>query len=492
MKLRLIHYRSELFLAALAGVSLGIFLLASRLTYRLGFPLDDAWIHQTYARNLAVSGEWAYIPGAPSAGSTAPLWSALLAIGYWLGVNLYAWTYWLGWLSLLAVGIAGMRLASAWGVSSAAGRVGVGCFLLLEWRLVWAAGSGMETLLMATMGLGLLAYLASGGRNWLGVGLVLGAAVWVRPDALSLLLPALVALGMAYVSWGERLRGLAHLLLGLTLLLAPYLFFNFLLSGKILPNTFFAKQAEYAILRQLPLWRRLVSQASIFGVGAGSLLVPGFILFLIQALRRRAWVWLAAVAWLMGYILLYALRLPVTYQHGRYLMPVLPVFFTLGLLGMLGWWRDGAVQTWRRVIQRAWLLSTALLLVAFWFLGLRAYALDVAVIETEMVDTALWVNQNTPLGKLVAAHDIGALGYFGDRPLLDLAGLVSPDVIPFIRDEKALAAYLDLRGAEYLVTFPGWYPQLTGQAKLIYQSTASFSPEMGGENMAVYTWNREE
>jgi hypothetical protein len=186
----------------------------------------------------------------------------------------------------------------------------------------------------------------------------------------------------------------------------------------------------------------------------------------------------------------------VTYQHGRYLIPVMPVYFVLGLVGMLDWLQSGgapaaapgALPAWRRIVQRAWLISTGLVLLVFWLLGARAYALDVAVIETEMVETARWVNQNTPAGALVAAHDIGALGYFGDRPLLDLAGLVSPEVIPFIRDEAGLAAYLEQRRAEYLVTFPGWYPALTAQAALIYQSQADFSPQLGGENMSVYRW----
>ena len=37
------------------------------------FPLDDSWIHQTYGRNLALNGEWAFLPGKPSAASTSPL-----------------------------------------------------------------------------------------------------------------------------------------------------------------------------------------------------------------------------------------------------------------------------------------------------------------------------------------------------------------------------------------------------------------------------------
>lgn len=496
MKSRLTGYKIELLLAALSAFSVGGYLAFSRLTYRLGFPLDDAWIHQTYARNLAEHGEWSYLLGSPSAGSTAPLWSGLLAIGHLLGAGPYAWSYFLGWLAFLALILTGRRMAGAWERFSQRALFGVGLFLALEWRLVWAAASGMETLLMAALALASLAYLLQGGRNWFGLGLGLGAAVWVRPDALSLLLPVGVALLVFEPGWAARWRAAARLLAGLGLLLAPYFLFNFWLSGSLLPNTFFAKQAEYAQMRQAPLLQRLLAQASLLLVGAGSLLLPGFAIFLVQAIRRRAWVWLAAAAWMAGYVLLYALRLPVTYQHGRYLIPVMPVYFVLGLVGMLDWLQSGgapaaapgALPAWRRIVQRAWLISTGLVLLVFWLLGARAYALDVAVIETEMVETARWVNQNTPAGALVAAHDIGALGYFGDRPLLDLAGLVSPEVIPFIRDEAGLAAYLEQRRAEYLVTFPGWYPALTAQAALIYQSQADFSPQLGGENMSVYRW----
>ncbi|NTV00188.1 MAG: PEGA domain-containing protein [Methanoregulaceae archaeon] len=47
----------------------GGYLLASQFSAGPGFPLDDAWIHQTYARNLVKIGQWAFIPGIPSAGS---------------------------------------------------------------------------------------------------------------------------------------------------------------------------------------------------------------------------------------------------------------------------------------------------------------------------------------------------------------------------------------------------------------------------------------
>jgi hypothetical protein len=268
----------------------------------------------------------------------------------------------------------------------------------------------------------------------------------------------------------------------------PYLLFNRALSGNWWPNTFFAKQAEYAVLRQVPLWRRFLSLASLPLIGPGAILLPGFVLWLWGAVHRRDWRGLAAAVWLLGYLLLYAMRLPVTYQHGRYIIPAMPVYLVWSLAGFACWLRPAISTPWRRVVGRAWMISLILLTLAFWARGASAYASDVAVIESEMVAVAHWVAENTEVGDLIAAHDIGALGYFGGRDLLDLAGLVSPEVIPFIRDEEQLAQHLDAQKARYLVTFPGWYPQLVQRAHPLFDTRAGFSLQQGGENMVVYEW----
>ena len=72
---------AALLLGALSALSLGGYLMASWQTYRLGFPLDDAWIHCTIARNLAEGHGWSYNPGVPVQNSSGPLWTALVALG---------------------------------------------------------------------------------------------------------------------------------------------------------------------------------------------------------------------------------------------------------------------------------------------------------------------------------------------------------------------------------------------------------------------------
>lgn len=483
--------RAVFLLAVLAALSLGGYLWASRVTFRLGFPLDDAWIHQTYARNLVERGEWAFVPGQPSAGSTAPLWSALLAVGQAFGWGPLGWAFVLGWAALLGLAVLGGVGLAAFEAGTARFGVWAGAFLALEWHLVWAAGSGMETLPYALLVTLVLVWLAAGWGRWFWLGAVIGLLGWVRPDGVTLLAPAGVGVllfAAGQPGWGGRLRAGVALGLGFALFFVPYLGFNWMLAGEVWPNTFFAKQAEYAVLRERFFGARLLAELRLPLVGAGALLLPGVVWLGVQAWRARRWVVLAGMGWWLGYAGLYAWRLPVTYQHGRYLMPAMPVFFLWGLAGMWGWTRGWRVGVGPRVLARAWPLSVGVVLLVFWGLGARSYALDVAVIESEMVETARWVAENTEADALIAAHDIGALGYFGGREIVDLAGLVSPEVIAFIRDEARLAAYLDRRGAAYLVTLEGWYPSLEAAAEMVYRTEGEFSPALGGANMVVYQW----
>src|SRR5690554_6070550 len=99
--------RSVLLLGLLAAAALAAYLAWSGREYGPGFPLDDAWIHQTYVRNLAQQGEWAFTPGQPSGGATSVAWVLLLAPGVWLGLAPFVWAWLLGWLALWGLGLLG-------------------------------------------------------------------------------------------------------------------------------------------------------------------------------------------------------------------------------------------------------------------------------------------------------------------------------------------------------------------------------------------------
>jgi hypothetical protein len=464
-----------------------IYLLTSRFTYGIGFPLDDSWIHQTYARNLALRGEWAFRPGIPSAGSTAPLWSALLALGFLLRLSPYIWTYLLGALTLFALAV-----VSEWTVRKLVNSYRphfpwVGIFIAFEWHFAWAAMSGMETLLHGLIVTTVLILLMTNTHRYLTLGLLTGLSVWVRPDGLTLLAPVLLTILFTEQDTHSRLTAITRYLIGFGSLFFFYLLFNLAIGGTPMPNTFYAKQAEYASWQKISIFTRLGQMSLQLLVGPSLVLIPGVIGWLIKSVKQKMWGSLSALLWCGGYLILYILRLPV-YQHGRYIMPAMPIFFLFGLLAFAEFDAGKLFARYHWVGQTFWRASIVMLTLSFIFLGAQSYAKDVAVIESEMVVTAKWAAANLPPNALIAAHDIGALGYFDNHPLIDLAGLVSPDVIPFIRDEPKLAEYLNQRGANYLIAFPDFYPLLTGKAETVFDTKSAITLTFGQKNMSVYLW----
>lgn len=465
----------------------GLFLLSSAHYFRIGYPLDDAWIHQTFARNLVEHGEWAMNPGEATAGSTSPLWTLLLSVGYLLHIPQIIWTDAWGIFFLVLSG----TLAFLWIQSETHYRgwlplIG-GLLVVSEWHLVWASVAGMEITMLCAISLAVFFMLSQDQPAWPWVGLLCGLAVWVRPDGLTLLGPVLVVWAIHVAKHSEGRYRQTGLFPFLVLLLAGFGMMNQALSGSFWPNTFSAKQTEYAALQQSSLFLRFLKIGSAPLTGVGMVLLPGFIYFTWQAVKQKNWLHLSILAWILGYLWIYAWKLPVSYQHGRYEMPIIPAYLVVSVLA----WKDVLLpekpERWQFVFSRAYLGLGIVTPAIFLALGAQAYQKDVAIIETEMVDTARWISAETPSNAVVAAHDIGALGYFGNRKILDLAGLINPEVIPYLGNSGQISAYIQQVQPDYLEIFPGWYqPPLELQMMQMYSSGAAFSPAIGGENMGVY------
>jgi hypothetical protein len=470
-------------LAALVAVL--FYLIVSQIVYSIGFPLDDSWIHLTYARNLADHGQWAFRLGQRSAGSTSPLWTVLLSIGFFIDLPPYVWTYLLGWTILTLLAVYAEHIARKLIITYKPPIPWVGLFFVFAWHLTWSAVSGMETLLHGLIIFVALSTLICGSRRYLTLGVLAGLSIWVRPDGLTLLGPLLFAGLLSEKSWYARAEAFWKILLGFGALFFPYLLFNLALSGNPLPNTFYAKQAEYEVFwSSKTLAERLSDYLWPILASPFLVLIPGAIWWLIKSIRARKWGALASLIWCFGYIAIYFMRLPA-YQHGRYIIPVLPVMYLWGMLGFLE--LTSAPQISKRVVF-VWQALTIVLAIAFQLIGARQNANDVFWIETEMVKTAKWVEQNVPPDALLAVHDIGALGFYIENPFIDLAGLTTPDVVPFIRDEARLAEYLDSKSVNYLITFPSFYPQLTSQAELLFEAGPEVGQPQFDENMQVFRW----
>jgi hypothetical protein len=472
-------------IAIAALIAVLFYLIASELIFRIGFPLDDAWIHLTYARNVAEHGEWAFRLGERSAGSTAPLWTVLLSIGFLIRLAPYVWTYVLGWAVLTLLAVYAENLARKLLPSYTARVPWAGLFFVFAWHLTWSAVSGMETLLHGLIILVVLGSLIGGSRRYLALGLLVGLSIWIRPDGLTLLGPILFVALLSEKTWRYRSEALVKTLIGFGALFLPYLLFNLALSGSPMPNTFYAKQAEFE-----PFWlsqtfmSRVINYLWPIIASPFVVLIPAALIWLGKKISTRNWGVLASLIWFIGYIAIYFARLPA-YQHGRYVIPALPIMYLWGILGLLE--IVSSPKTDKR-LGFLWQVVTAALCLAFEFVGARQNAYDIFWIESEMVTTAKWVQQNIPPDDRLAVHDIGALGFYVQNPLVDMAGLITPEVVPFIRNETRLSEYLDSRSVDYLVSFPSLYPQLTAGRESLFEAGLKFDALHFDENMHVYRW----
>jgi hypothetical protein len=116
----------------------------------LGWPLDDSWIHLQFARNLAAGRGLAYNTGELVTGSTAPLWTALLALLAYLPGSPLAWAQLAGALLYVASIDATWRLARELDLAPGLAALASGLTLGTGW-MVWSALSGMEIPLFALL-----------------------------------------------------------------------------------------------------------------------------------------------------------------------------------------------------------------------------------------------------------------------------------------------------------------------------------------------------
>jgi hypothetical protein len=478
-----------IFFVGLAGPL--IFLLWEVKNGLWGFPLDDAWIHQTYARALAGGGGWSFAGGAPTAGSTSPLWTLLQIPSFWFHLPTIGWSDGLGMLILSVNAI----LLMLWLKKAQVRQYYlVLIFALGEWHLVWAALSGMETLLFCAW-ISSMLYLffpmtvpdegkTISTRRWFFLGILAGAGIWIRPEAILLL--AFVCLSMVLQFYRSIIRKLIPFFLGSLLPTLFYFWFNFGLNGRPFPNTFYVKSAEYSawttqniVLRFFQSWVPLLAgplAVLIFFAAAAAIVL----------IRNRKFTALLPMEWAFCHVLLYAIRLPATYQHGRYFLPVLPVMIGYGVFGYCAL-RETVLQAFlpRIAVRAAW-GSAILLTIIFLFLGAVQFTTDVGFIQANMVETSLWVRDNTPAGAMIAAHDIGALGFWGNRRIIDLGGLTDLDALALLAGKMSLGDYLQAKHADYLLTFEDSYPSdLQGCAPLLTASPISPLPM---EKMLIFDW----
>lgn len=176
---------------------------------------------------------------------------------------------------------------------------------------------------------------------------------------------------------------------------------------------------------------------------------------LLSLWRLKAWRTLFVLALVLANLAVYALILPTSGHGGRYQALLMPFIYPLLALGLLAATRDvlGSLKISSRNIEWAGgLVVGAMALLGFGSIVTWSHITHDGIehINDTHIRMANWIRGNLPEDAVVASFDIGGIGRFSERRIVDLGGLTDPAFVPHLYDGTT-AAYLNDRGIKWLV-----------------------------------------
>lgn len=466
-----------------------------------GFTLDDSWIHLQFARNIYEGTPWEYSPGSPSTGSTSPLWSVLLSVLFYFssdtitivwGVMLISTVFFIACSYLVGHIIRTYTGSVPWGV------VGILGFVIIP-RNTWLMLSGMETpLFMVILLFSIYLLDRTDVKSDLLLGIVAGLAYLSRPEGVlvAVLLIPLRFLMLGFKRQVDRKRILTLFLSAVfaLLIVAPWILHCLNVTGYPLPDTFYAKvhtPTEFELGVWDNWWFYFVKEMYflIFGISAGAFLI----------LKGKPFPWILAVA----LTIIYRLSTPYAalINNARYLVPIFDLFLIAAIV-FTAWLIETTfvrVMKMRDVIETRYLsviIVTLLLvipLIPTYVNQATYFTKSVRTINDLQVGLGTWLAENTPEDAIFATHDAGAIRYISGRRMVDLAGLLSPDIIHGNMTRTETLSYLRQLGCNYFVYFDDLFRSWTYYLRWnAYEQlyTVHIPPEIyasaGRDTMSVY------
>ncbi len=396
---------------------------------------DDPFITYRYADNLARGLGFVYNPGERVLSTTTPLFAMLLGILHFVSPDLPRTANLIGAVSLALGGLFLWDLSRTWKTPIA----GWAALLLYPTFTLPAVTLGSETPLYIALCLGSFAFYAR--QRYYITAVFAALAVLTRPDGV--LVP--IVLGADYLLRIRRPVPWKAALLFLCLVV-PWFVFAWVYFGYPLPATLVTKQQQGTMA---------VSQT--FGPGVISIIgwyLDGWQYWLetILAIAGLYWLvryarqWSLVLVWTVLYFAAYSL-LGVS-RYFWYYAPLVPGFIVLVGLGS-----EALFNAVRRICasrqreqdnenqspqtssistcQRLSYLFVGLLLVGI----TAAQAVDIWKLKlnhdprsTAYKVVGEWIKGNTPEDAVVSSLEIGIIGYYADRRMVDFAGILQPDV----------------------------------------------------------------
>ena len=481
-------------------------------------PLDDAFIHLTFARRIAEGHPFSYVRGEGYvSGATSFLWPLLLAPFHLLGLrgSQLLWGAWiLGWISHAGLALEAHRITRR--LAGVAAGAGTAAIVLLFPAFAWFAWSGMETITFAWALLGTARVAAAycepepgrakpSARTLIALGIL---APLLRPEGA--LASLIAAIALAVRTEGPRKRRLLAFAPLAGPLVLPLL--NLVMTGHAASSTAQVKWAignpYYTASTLFALFAHNVKllftdvmdgggwswiflpERSLVGFGLGAIAMG------IAAVRRKV----PFHALFVILIVLGAIA-PTTYlsflwNRLRYIWPFASAWCVL--LGCLSREVGDLLRIrWRR------LTFVTPLLVGLMAGGMamrlpnviKDLATSSRAIQRQQVALGKWASTKLPAEARIGVNDTGAIAYLSGRPTFDIVGLTTEGEARYwVAGAGSRFEHYEKLPREKLPThaivYPAWFglPPLLGRK--LHEATVRDQSILGGATMVAHevTW----
>lgn len=391
--------------------------------------VDDAYIFQRVVDNIWSGVGWTYNTDAHVNPITSPFYALVLLCAkilplsaqdalsavyffalFMLGVGVYVGTRSYGrllaWVVAVTVG-SGAILVGSWGMETS---VFMAC-------VVWAVSSFER-------------------ERYIWAGMLCAFAALSRPEGV-----ALICI-LSAVHFLKRRNFIWSMLLVFFSVLAPWFLYSWFVHGYILPNSVSVKviQSDMESRKQFGSWPMYFFGQPKFAILTYALALFGFYKAFRDFLVGRQFV-LILIAFGAVQVAAYSwLRAPVGYFW--YLAPgnlAVDMAVAFGVFRICLWVLVEASdkagfslnESVSNVVVAALVFTGMLFLSAAPYKMLKPYRLG-----SEYTKVGEWISENTPRDSVVAATEIGYIGYFSGRNIRDIHGLIHPEARQYLRREE--------------------------------------------------------
>ncbi len=406
--------------------------------------IDDSYITFRYSRNILAGNGFTFNPGERVLGTTTPLYTLILTgVGSIFGGSNAPFPE-ISWiLNAILDAIACMVLLQV-GKKMASNQVGM--IAALAWAVapfsVTFSIGGLETSLFVLL-LVLTSYFYLYSKPY-GIWLCAFFMILTRPDALIFILP-MIAFPLIHKSL-RRIYKVKPIILA-SIPLVAWIIFSSIYFGSPLPHSVTAKSVAYllpenaAFIRFLQHYLTPFNEQYTFGQSflyAGLVLYPLLFIFGSLAIIRKGYYYLPILVYPLLYFLTFSLAHPLIFRW--YLSPPLPFYILILLTGaeslltkivtmLKGKW---APSTWVIILITSILCLPVVISLNSWVIitdhGNIAPSPEMAWVKLEEIyqRAAKDAVAITFPDSVIAAGDVGVLGYDTSRKILDTVGLNSP------------------------------------------------------------------